>query len=210
MRKFPVWLDSRLREHGGGVRVSKSSYYTTKMSNLGLNPDEKELEVLEQIYENADNVHQRDLARVVGLSLGMTNAILKRLAQKGFLKIRKVNNRNIRYVVSPTGIEAITRRSYLFFKRTVKNVVFYREAIENLILEIKKHEYDGVLMIGASDLDFIVEHACGRYGIRYMRDASQFNGNCFTIYSESYLVDEQTIEEFAGQHVEFLQRVLMR
>jgi len=33
----------------------------------------------------------------VGLSLGMTNAILKRLAAKGWITVRKVNNRNIRY-----------------------------------------------------------------------------------------------------------------
>ena len=62
-------------------------------------------------------MHQRDLARIVGLSLGMTNAILKRL-------VKKVNNRNIQYIVSPKGINEITRRSYRYFKRTIKNVVY--------------------------------------------------------------------------------------
>ena len=179
------------------------------MADLITNPEEKELEVLEHIYSSADNVHQRDLARIVGLSLGMTNAILKRLAQKGLLTIRKVNNRNIRYIVSGKGIEAITRRSFLFFKRTIKNVVFYKDTIENLIHEIKKQDYAGVLLIGVSDLDFIIEHACGKYGIEYVKDAARYDGNLFTVYSESYLVDEETEEEFAGRDVEFLQRVLM-
>jgi len=37
----------------------------------------------------------------VGLSLAMTNAILRRLVKKGWLKIKKVNNRNMQYIVSP-------------------------------------------------------------------------------------------------------------
>ena len=179
------------------------------MADLATNSEEKELEALEHIYSNAENVHQRDLARIVGLSLGMTNAILKRLAQKGFLTIRKVNNRNVRYIVSPKGIEAITRRSFLFFKRTIKNVVFYKDTIEKLIHEIKAQGYAGVLLVGVSDLDFIIEHACGKYGVNYLKDADDFTGNLFTIYSESYLVDEETEVAFADRDVEFLQRVLM-
>ena len=62
---------------------------------------EHELEILENIYKNSKQVHQRDLAHIVGLSIGMTNAILKRLVKKGLLKVKKVNNRNIQYIVSP-------------------------------------------------------------------------------------------------------------
>ena len=87
---------------------------------------EKELEILSYIHSQKDTVPQRDLARVVGLSLGMTNAILKRLMEKGWLMIKKVNNRNIQYIVNPKGIEQITRRSYRYFKRTIKNVVYYQ------------------------------------------------------------------------------------
>ena len=85
---------------------------------------DKEIEILESIYHNPHRVSQRDLAQIAGLSLGMTNVILKRLAGKGLLTIKKVNNRNIRYAVSPKGIEAITRKSYRYFKPTIKNVVF--------------------------------------------------------------------------------------
>ena len=63
--------------------------------------EDKELEILENIYHSSSSVRQRDLAEIVGLSLGMTNAILKRLVKKGLLTVRKVNNRNIRYAVFP-------------------------------------------------------------------------------------------------------------
>ena len=76
---------------------------------------------LEHIHKRAQEVHQRDLAQIVGLSLGMTNAILKRLAGKGWITIRTVNNRNIRYAVTSADIDQITRRSVRYFKRTIKN-----------------------------------------------------------------------------------------
>ena len=88
--------------------------------------NEKELEILTNISNNSATLSQRELASRSGMSLGMTNAVLKRLVQKGWLTIRKINNRNIRYAVTPAGMEEITRRSYRYFKRTLKNVAEYK------------------------------------------------------------------------------------
>lgn len=130
---------------------------------------ETELDILEKISSSNSGVRQRDLARIIGLSLGMTNAILKRLAQKGWLKVKKVNNRNIQYVVSPQGMEKIARRSYRYFRRTIKNVVYYKEAIESLVREAMARDYKGILLVGKSDLDFIVEHLCLTYRLGFQR-----------------------------------------
>ena len=148
---------------------------------------DRELEVLESIYRNQDAIKQRDLARIIGLSLGMTNAILKRLAQKGLLKIRKVNNRNIHYIVSPEGIEAITRKSYRYFKRTVKNVVLYKEAMDELVTRIVHEHYAGLVLMGNSDLDFLVEHLCLKHDIPFYRQGDMGgDDNLFYLYAEEY------------------------
>jgi DNA-binding MarR family transcriptional regulator len=170
--------------------------------------DERELEILEHIYSSTKDVRQRDLAKIVGLSLGMTNVIFKRLAQKGFLTIRKVNNRNIRYIVSPEGVEAITRRSYGYFRRTIKNVVYYRRLIERLVRDIKARDFNGIVLIGNSDLDFIVEHACGRFGVDYVKNMESFCGQLFRLYSESYIPDDETKDCDAGNDLAFMQDVL--
>jgi DNA-binding MarR family transcriptional regulator len=147
---------------------------------------ERELEVLESIYNNGTRVRQRDLARVAGLSLGMTNAILKRLARKGWLAIRKVNNRNVLYAVTPAGAEEIARRSYRYFKRTIRNVVDYKEAIERLLADARRAGCDTVALVGRSDLDFIVEHVCAKLGMRFARgDTGEGDqGACLRVISE--------------------------
>jgi DNA-binding MarR family transcriptional regulator len=146
---------------------------------------EKELEILHRIYHSQDKVRQRDLAHVVGLSLGMTNSILKRLAKKGLIKIKKINNRNIQYVVSPAGVEEIAKRSYRYFKRTIKNIAYYKESIEALIRKISDDGYTIVVLVGDSDLDFIIEHLCMKYHIEFQRRESKGeNPLHFFLYSE--------------------------
>jgi DNA-binding MarR family transcriptional regulator len=134
-----------------------------------MNSFDRELETLERIHLSQRPVRQRDLAKIIGLSLGMTNAILKRLAQKGLLQVRKVNNRNIQYVVSAKGVEEITRRSYTYLKRTIRNVVYYKEAIDRLIGEAAAKGYRRLVMVGNSDLDFIVEHLCRKHHLAFER-----------------------------------------
>ncbi len=173
---------------------------------------EHEIDLLEHIARNADSVHQRDLARVVGLSLGMTNAIVKRLVQKGWLTIRKINNRNIRYAVSPAGIEQITRRSYQFLKRTIRNIADYRVAIDGFVEDLRAKGFTGLVLSGSSDLDFIVEHFCLLHGLAFLRDEASFEaamegtrGLCL-LYSESFIPDDE--EKARAQNVAFLQEVV--
>ena len=147
---------------------------------------DKELQVLQNI-SSRDKIRQRDLALVVGMSLGMTNAIVKRLVAKGLLTIRKINNRNIIYAVSPAGMEEIAKRSYKYFKRTLKNIVYYKNSIDELIQEIKDAGFSSVFLIGSSDVDFIVEHFCGKYGIAYgqQKNESAVCAESFILYGES-------------------------
>jgi len=170
-----------------------------------MNTSQEEVEILENIYHSDANIRQRDLARIVGLSLGMTNAILKRLAQKGWITIRKVNNRNIAYAVSPEGVEVIMRKSYRYFRRTIKNVVYYRRNIEKLVSEVVERGYDKLLLVGQSDVDFIVEHACNRYGVELLKEDPSEAEEVFFLYSENYLPDKESAAEGRG----YLQQVLV-
>ena len=148
---------------------------------------ERELELLESIYRNQNAIKQRDLARIVGLSVGMTNSIFKRLAQKGWLTIRKVNNRNIHYIVSPDGIDALMRRSYRYFKRTIRNVVLYKDAMERLIHRIVRDRYAGFVLVGDSDLDFLVEHECLKHALPFHREKTMGkDDNLYYLYGEKY------------------------
>ncbi len=172
-----------------------------------MNASEKELEILENVYNSPSHVSQRDLARIADLSLGMTNTILKRLANKGWLTVKKVNNRKIQYAVTPTGMEVLLRKSYHYFKRTIKNVVYYRRAIETLVREVRELGYSSLLLVGRSDLDFIVEHACHHFGLELLEEDPEpgEDDQIFYLYAETYIPDDEGKNGRA-----YLQKVLIQ
>jgi len=172
------------------LRLEDPSHLKTTMDN-----NDSELVILENIYlsqKRSTEVKQRDLAIAAGLSLGMTNAILKRFSDKGWVSVRKLNSRNILYAVTPDGINEIARRTFGYFKRTIKNVAFYKEVLEELLIEKKRDGFTGILLVGISDLEFIVEHICLKYGIFFLKTAipesarkRKLSGKYLYLYSET-------------------------
>jgi len=142
---------------------------------------ENELKILELISQGKDDISQRDISRIIGMSLGMTNSILKRFAEKGLITIKKVNNRNIHYALTAEGIEEIGMRSWGYFKRTIKNVVIYREAISEIIKKAVNDGYDGISLVGESDMAFIVEHECYKLQVSFVYGEKE---NYFIFLSE--------------------------
>ncbi len=152
---------------------------------------DKEAVILEHIYYD-DSLKQRELADKAGISLGMTNAILKRLIEKGWLMTKRLNNRNISYEVSPAGVEKIFKLGYSCFKKTIDDVILYKQSIEQLVSEAKNAGYKEISLVGKSDLDFILEYACGKNEVILKKiDINQVTGDMFVLYSEQYDIDNK-------------------
>ena len=164
---------------------------------------DKEAIILEHIYYN-DSLKQRELADKAGISLGMTNAILKRLIEKGWLMTKRLNSRNISYVVSPAGVEEIFKRGYRFFKRTIDDVHLYKEEIEVLVGEALAAGYKGVVLVGKSDLDFIVEYACSKVKIGFEKADINNKKDYLTLFSEQYEADGKINKKY------WLRSIVMR
>ena len=73
-----------------------------------MNPEEenfKELKILEELGKNRDAT-QRHLAERVNVSLGMINWFLKKLAKKGLVKIKRLNQRIDPPSLTPSRLES--------------------------------------------------------------------------------------------------------
>ena len=178
--------------------------------------------ILENIYDSASEgqhglLKQRDLAHIAGASLGMTNSILKRLAQKGWITIRKLNSRNIQYVITLEGINEIFHRSYRYFKRTIRNVVYFKDILEDVISQAAKREINSVILIGTSDLEFIVEHACRRWNLNFLKTLNDTKKadispkNSLKIYAEGISADSiADSRKTASANIFYLSRLIIK
>lgn len=81
------------------------------------------LEILTELSGDTP-VSQRGLASRVGIALGLINLYLKRLARKGYIKMRAVPPNRVRYYLTPTGFAEKTRLTYAWMEDSLR---LYRE-----------------------------------------------------------------------------------
>lgn len=95
--------------------------------------NERDLEILTAIGEGVP-LTQRALAERMGVALGLANLYLKRLAGKGFIKIREFPSKpyarkRLRYVLTPKGVAEKARLTYEYMGYSLR---LYRRTRENL------------------------------------------------------------------------------
>jgi predicted transcriptional regulator len=153
--------------------------------------DDSEFTIMEILYQAQNDgmkrVKQRDLAETVQLSVGMTNSILKRLLNRGWLAIRRINSRNVQYLITPKGIEELSCRTYRYFKRTIKDIMVFKESVEKVVSNAKKSGKRSVILIWKSDIDFVIEHTCERHGLAFLTSVDTHKTNdALTLFSEDF------------------------
>lgn len=72
---------------------------------------------------------QRSLARRLGIALGLTNLLLRRVIAKGWVKAVRVQPNRVRYLLTPTGIAEKTRLTREYLQGSLQ---FYADARERV------------------------------------------------------------------------------
>ena len=108
-----------------------------------------EIDILQILDENKD-ISQREIARLSGFSLGKVNILLKRFAKEGFVKIEKLNSKNLRYMLTPEGMTHLTRKTLNYMKNSYQAVNYLITKVKKLSLK-KKFEGKNFLIYGDKD-----------------------------------------------------------
>ena len=82
---------------------------------------EKEFDVINEIAKNFKS-NQTGISKNVGISLGMTNIILKRLTKKGWVKFNQLDKKRMEYILTPEGFKEKARKSYQYFLKTIDSL----------------------------------------------------------------------------------------
>ena len=82
--------------------------------------NDKELQILRQIERNP-LISQRELSRATGVSLGLINILLKKFLRTGYMQVSQLNKRKLEYVLTPQGFLAVTRKTYQYANRTIRD-----------------------------------------------------------------------------------------
>ena len=79
--------------------------------------------------EADDAVSQRHLSARLGIALGLTNLLLRRIVAKGWVKVVHIRPNRVRYLLTPAGLAAKARLTREYLQGTMQ---FYAEARERV------------------------------------------------------------------------------
>jgi len=115
--------------------------------------DVRELEILEKIEGNG-HLTQRDLSREVGIALGLVNNLLKKMVRKGWIKIKNVDAKRIRYLITPEGAR---EKSSLLYKRVESTIHFYLDAKRIIKAKVEHLKGDEVKSVSIYGINHVAE-----------------------------------------------------
>ena len=89
--------------------------------------------------ESSPEYTQRELSREMGVSLGKVNYCMKKLTEKGLIKLtnfkQNPNKMGYVYLLTPSGIEEKSRLTFSFLKRKIVEYEVLKKEINALKLE---------------------------------------------------------------------------
>jgi ribosomal protein S25 len=112
--------------------------------------DLRDLRLLEELEKNPI-VSQRELSHRFGIALGVTNACLRRMARKGWIRIRDLNPRRIGYYLTPKGMLEKTRLTIHLISFRVQHYSELKKVIANRLLEMQRGGMQRIVFYGVSD-----------------------------------------------------------
>lgn len=123
-----------------------------------------DLQILRHIEENPD-ITQADLATQLGVAVGSVNWYIKRLVNKGHIKVAQMQRRRLRYLLTPKGIAEKARLTKEFVQASFHWYRETREASKKLLKEVKGAGYEAVCIQGDGDLADIIYLTCLEAGV---------------------------------------------
>ena len=121
-------------------------------------PESKHLETLLEINDNP-SVSQRSLSRKLNISLGLTNAIIKNLIYRGWIKAKKDTGRKLLYLITPQGMANVSRLMYTRFQETLHYYHYTKDLLTAYLMKLYQQGEKTVNIYGTGQLAEITYYA---------------------------------------------------
>lgn len=118
--------------------------------------DEREFELVNIIGAKLGS-NQRDLSRMMDLSLGMVNMLIRRLISKGYIRINQLDKRKVEYLLTPKGFSEKMRKSIKYTFKTIHSIGVLRQQITQMLSDVVNKGERNFVILGESDFAFIVD-----------------------------------------------------
>lgn len=96
-----------------------------------------ELKIISELSKNS-GASQRELSKVLNLSLGMVNIVLHKLVHKGLMKVQHLDGRKAQYILTPKGVSEKTKKARQYLQRTIDVFTRIKEILKSRMRQLAK------------------------------------------------------------------------
>jgi DNA-binding MarR family transcriptional regulator len=131
----------------------------------------RDLNLLERIEENPD-ITQANLADQLGVAVGTVNWHIKRLVEKGYVKVKRAQRKKLRYIITPSGIALRARLTVEYIEWSMLLYRKTRQQVSKLLGELIDAGYHAARIEvsdqGPDDIMDICRLTCLEHGVEVL------------------------------------------
>lgn len=134
-------------------------------------PSKADLTILEHIEQEPDTT-QATLADRLGVAVGTINWHLKRLIEKGYVKVKRAQRKKLRYIITPEGIALRARLLVDFIHSSMEMYRLVRGRSATALIDLKNKGWSEVRVEGEGDVAEILRLTCFEHGMKIVEDGN--------------------------------------
>jgi DNA-binding MarR family transcriptional regulator len=143
-----------------------------------------EYKLLDEIAQDS-MVTQATLSHRLGIAVGSVNWYIKRLIQRGWVKVSHLDRTRLKYDLTPEGMSVFTQRALLYARDSLKVYSDFRKKARVIVAHLKQKGIRRVNIEGDDEIVDILRLTCIEAGIRVVGSA---NGVTIKVDGRDYLV----------------------
>jgi DNA-binding MarR family transcriptional regulator len=128
-----------------------------------------DLSLLENIERDPD-VTQADLATQLGVAVGTINWHLKRLVEKGYVKVKRAERRKLKYIITPEGLALRARLMVDYVEQQFNMYRRIRQKVKDAAIQLGGEGVERVRLLGEGDVADICRLTCLEQGLEIAND----------------------------------------
>jgi len=132
---------------------------------------QRELSLLEQIEQDPD-ITQASLATQLGVAVGTVNWHIKRLIEKGYVKVKRAERKKLRYIITAEGIATRARLTVDYIEQSFNLYRRIRQRVQEQLDVLSAAGYDRVRISGNGEIAEVCKLTCLEQGIEVVDDES--------------------------------------
>ena len=127
-------------------------------------PEARKLLILDQIEKNPD-VNQATLAVQLGVAVATVNWHLKRLVEKGFIKVKRAQRKKLRYIITPEGLTERARLTVDYIENSMRLYRRTRQRVLDALVDVRMAGFESIRIVGDGDLAEVIRLTCLEQGV---------------------------------------------